>query len=102
MNVKSQSELDIGGRETCLVIVVCSRQLELLLGLPGEQKQLLPGPEGRDSDLLELLISQGGEGLEVDLVAEEDICVLAQTLGGQQRGQLIQARGDGLTCRNTG
>ena len=82
--------------------MVCSRQLELLLGLPGEQKQFLPGPEGRDPDLLELLIGQGGEGLEVDLVAEEDICVLAQTLGGQQRGQLIQTRGNGLTCRNTG
>ena len=77
--------------------MVCSRQLELLLCLPGEQEQLLPGPEGRDPYLLELLVSQGGEGLEVDLVAEEDISVLTQTLGGQQRGQLIQPRGGGVT-----
>ena len=45
------------------IVNVGSRQLELLLGLPGQQKQLLPGPKGWDPDLLELLVGQGGEGL---------------------------------------
>ena len=45
------------------IVNVGSRQLELLLGLPGQQKQLLPGPKGGDPDLLELLVGQGGEGL---------------------------------------
>ena len=44
-------------------------------------------------------VSQGGEGLKVDLVAEEDVGVLAESLAGQQRGQLVQSRGDGLACQ---
>ena len=79
------------------MVVISSRQLKLFLDLPSEKKKLLPGTKGRNPDLLELLVSQGGECLEVDLVTEEDISVLTETLGGQQRRQLVQPWGGGVT-----
>ena len=72
-----------------IVISISSRELELFLGLSGEKEKLLPSAKGRNPDLLKLLVSQCGEGLEVDLVTEEDISVLTETLGGQQRRQLV-------------
>ena len=46
-----------------------------LPGLPPQQQQLLPRAEGGDADLLQVLVGQGGEGGQVDLVPDEDLCV---------------------------
>lgn len=46
----------------------------------GEASELFPGAECLDSDLLEVRLVELGKGLEVDLVAQEEVGVLRQSL----------------------
>ena len=46
----------------------------------GQQEELLSGAECLDSNLLQILLCQCGEGGQVNLVTQEHICVLGQSL----------------------
>ena len=48
---------------------------EFLLGLPCQQQQFLPRAKGGNPDLFQLLISEGGEGGQVDFVAHKYVRV---------------------------
>ena len=58
----------------------------------GKELHLLPGPEGLDADLLEVVVGEGGEGVKVDLVAEEEVGVLGQALLGEHAREVVTAR----------
>ena len=64
---------------------------KFFLGLPCQQEKLLPRPEGGNPDLLQLLVSEGGEGGQIDLVTHKDVRVpgfpLINTV--QVKGQLL-------------
>ena len=52
---------------------------KLLLGLSCQRQQLLPRPKSGNSNLLQLLISEGGKSGQVDLVTHKYVGVPAFT-----------------------
>ena len=73
LNCMQEQVLGLGSQRAIL-----ARSLalgKLLARLLAEQQQLLPGAEGGDADLLQLLVRQGDEGGQVDLVAHEGVGV---------------------------